>query len=409
MAVKTIRVEGGVCAPQGFIVAGVAAGIKKSGARDVALLACADGDAVVAGVGTTNRVCAPSVRRNREILVESGGRVRAVVVNAGCANVATGPRGVADNTAMATAVERALGAGNVLTASTGVIGVHLPMPVLEAGIASAAKALSPTAQAAAETAEAIMTTDLVPKECAVEFEIGGVVARVGGMAKGSGMIAPNMATMLAFVTTDVAIRAPVLDKALRRAVDLSFHALTVDGDTSTSDQCIVLSSGRAGNPVLEDASGPDYDAFLNALVEVCVDLARKIARDGEGATKLATVTVSGARSEAEARQVAKTIAESPLVKTALYGNDPNWGRLMAAAGRAGVDFEPEKASATLAGVEVFRNGVPTVFDKTALSQAMRVDELPIEVDLGTGGDGRFTFFTCDFSYDYVRINAEYTT
>jgi glutamate N-acetyltransferase/amino-acid N-acetyltransferase len=249
----------------------------------------------------------------------------------------------------------------------------------------------------------------VPKECAVEFECCGTTVRVGGMAKGSGMIAPNMATMLAFVTTDIAIAAPVLDKALRRAVDLSFHALTVDGDTSTSDQCLVLASGVASNPVLESTDGPDYEVFLAALTEVCVDLARRIARDGEGATKLATVTVCGALSEADARQVAKTIAESPLVKTALYGNDPNWGRLMAAAGRAGIEFDPARASASLAGVEVFRDGVPALFDKAVLSAAMRVDELPILVDLGTGGAGRFTFFTCDFSYDYVRINAEYTT
>ena len=409
MAVNIRRIEGGICAAGGFSVAGVAAGIKKSGARDVALLVCDGGDAVAAGVGTTNQVCAASVRRNRSLLAQTSGKVRAVVVNAGCANVATGPRGDADNIAMAAAVERAFGSGAVLTASTGVIGVHLPMDALESGIAAAAGSLGNNAQAAAEAAEAILTTDLVPKECAVEFECCGTTVRVGGMAKGSGMIAPNMATMLAFVTTDIAIAAPVLDKALRRAVDLSFHALTVDGDTSTSDQCLVLASGVAGNPVLESTDGPDYEVFLAALTEVCVNLARRIARDGEGATKLATVTVCGALSEADARQVAKTIAESPLVKTALYGNDPNWGRLMAAAGRAGIEFDPARASASLAGVEVFRDGVPALFDKAALSAAMRVDELPIVVDLGTGGAGRFTFFTCDFSYDYVRINAEYTT
>lgn len=408
MAVKPRTIDGGVCAPRGFAAAGVAAGVKKSGDRDIALLVCTNGDAVAAGVGTTNVVCAPSVVRNREVLAGTLGRIRGVVVNAGCANVATGPQGVADNERMAEIAAGLVG-GAVLSASTGVIGVHLPMDRIAAGIGSAHAALDDSARAASSAASAIMTTDLVAKETAREFECAGKTVRIGGMAKGSGMIAPDMATMLAFLSTDLALEPSVLDAALRAAVDRSFNALTVDGDTSTSDQCLILASGVAGNVPLEEASGTDFDAFRAALEEVCVDLARRVARDGEGATKLATVRVFGAPTDAAAKRVARTIAESPLVKTALFGNDPNWGRLMAAAGRAGVAFQPEKASARLAGVEVYRAGVPTRFDKAALSNAMRVDELPIEIDLGTGGPGDFTVYTCDFSYDYVRINAEYTT
>ena len=408
MAVTAKTIEGGVCAACGFAAAGVAAGIKKSGDRDVALVVCTVGDASAAGVGTRNVVCAPSVTRNRELLAGTGGRIRGVVVNAGCANVATGPRGVADNQRMADLASAVVG-GDVLTASTGVIGVHLPMERIAAGIESAGRSLGATRDDESAAAAAIMTTDLVSKETAREFECAGVVARIGGMAKGSGMIAPDMATMLAFLTTDLAVEPAVLDTALRLAVDRSFNALTVDGDTSTSDQCLAMASGVAGNAPLAVPAGEDFDTFVAVLRDVCVDLARRIARDGEGATKLATVRVLGALSDGDAKQVARTIAESPLVKTALYGNDPNWGRLMAAAGRAGIPFLPEKASARLAGVEVYRAGVPTSFDKSALSAAMRTDELAIEVDLGTGGPGDFTVFTCDFSYDYVRINAEYTT
>ncbi|MFM7322788.1 MAG: bifunctional ornithine acetyltransferase/N-acetylglutamate synthase, partial [Armatimonadota bacterium] len=229
-------IEGGICAPRGFVASGVAAGVKKSGDRDIALLACMGGDASAAGVGTTNRVCAPSVVRNREVLARTGGRIRAVVVNAGCANVATGPQGVADNERMAAIAEDLLG-GTVLTASTGVIGVHLPMDRLVEGIGAAHGALADSTSAASSAATAIMTTDLVSKETAREFECAGRTVRIGGMAKGSGMIAPNMATMLAFLTTDLAVEPAVLDTALRAAVDRSFNALTVDGDTSTSDQC----------------------------------------------------------------------------------------------------------------------------------------------------------------------------
>lgn len=411
MAVELTPVPGGVCAAAGFSVAGVAAGIKKSLSRDVALLVSSGGEAACAGVFTQNVVRAPSVERNERVLRERP-YVRAVVVNAGNANAGNGPQGEADNEGMARSAAEAVGCAPsaVLTASTGVIGHPLPTDKLAAGIADAAGRLAPGAEAASTAAEAIMTTDTFPKEYAVRFAFAdGTVAHIGGMAKGSGMIAPNMATMLAFLTTDVAVAPAVLDRALRAAVAVSFNRVTVDGDTSTNDSCLLLASGAAGNRLMEDAAGADYAALLDALTAVSVHLAKEVARDGEGATKLVTVRVTGAPSDDDAHKVAKTVAESPLVKTALFGNDPNWGRILAAAGRAGVRFDPKNATADLAGTRIFEAGVPTRFDAAALSQAMAVKELDIAVDLGTGGGGAATVYTCDFSYDYVRINAEYHT
>ncbi len=345
-------------------------------------------------VGTQNQVCAPSVTRNRTL---TPGRVAGVVVNSGCANVATGPLGVQNNEAMAD--------DHLLTASTGVIGVQLPMRELLLGIEFAIKSLS--AEGGDDFAEAILTTDLVKKTARASFTLStGEEIRIGGACKGSGMIQPNMATMLAFVTTDIEIGPESLQDALNRAVSVSFNCLTVDGDTSTSDQVILLASGAAGNASLSDS---DFELFVEKLTEVCISLARQVARDGEGATKLVTVTVTGALSDDDAKTVARSIANSPLVKTALFGNDPNWGRLMMAAGKAGVSFNPDNASATLAGFTVFENGTPTNYDRSACSEAMKSSEVAASVALGLGGPGRATIFTCDFSYDYVKINAEYTT
>ncbi|WP_394793628.1 bifunctional glutamate N-acetyltransferase/amino-acid acetyltransferase ArgJ [Armatimonas sp.] len=392
---------------RGFNAAGVAAGIKKSGALDMALLQSSQTGVAypAAMVGTQNQMCAPSVTRNRRVLAETGGFVQAVLVNSGCANVATGAEGVAENERMAEQAAAVIETipEHILTASTGVIGVRLPMAKIEAGITKLGQRGS-----AESFAEAIMTTDLVPKTAQIEFSLGGATVRIGGACKGSGMIAPNMATMLAFLTTDADISPKALDAALRRAVDVSFNCMTVDGDTSTSDQCIILASWYADHETIEEPEGTEFETFVAALSEVCITLAKKVARDGEGATKLVTVEVTGAPSDADAKQVGRTIAESPLVKTALFGNDPNWGRLMMAAGRAGVTFDPDNASATLAGIEVFKNGVPAVFDKAAASEAMKADEVLVTVDLGAG-DGKATFYTCDFSYEYVKINAEYTT
>lgn len=411
--VTLASVPGGVCAARGFVAGGGRGGLKTQG-PDVALLLCKANEntaTAVAGVFTTNVVRAPCVSRNEQLLRRPD-NIRAIVVNAGNANAGNGERGRNDNDEMAREAAQALGLSSpdhVLTGSTGIIGTPLPLDRLRAGIGEAQKALGSTPESAATAAHAIITTDLVTKEHAVRFECGGRVAHVGGMAKGSGMIAPNMATMLAFVTTDIAIAPPLLDAALRQAVHVSFNALTVDGDTSTNDMCVALASGAAGNePITTDS--PDFSAFRRALTEVCVHLAKAVARDGEGATKLVTVSVVNAASEADARRVAKTIAESPLVKTALFGNDPNWGRLLMAAGRAGVRFDPDQASASLAGVRIFEHGTPTLFDAHHVSQRMRASEVEIVLDLGVpDGPGQATFYTCDFSYDYVRINAEYHT
>jgi len=414
VALPLAVVPGGVCAARGFVAAGARGGLKSQG-PDVALLRCdPDQGAVVAGVFTTNVVRAPCVTRNERLLRGGGGGgVRAVVVNAGNANAGNGQPGARDNETMAAEAAAALGLPSpdqVLTASTGIIGTPLPLDRLREGIALAGQGLAASPDAAARAAEAIITTDLVTKEHAVRFACGRALAHVGGMAKGSGMIAPNMATMLAFVTTDVAVAPLVLDQALRQAVHVSFNSLTVDGDTSTNDMCLVFASGAAGNEPITQADGTDYQAFLAALSDVCVHLARAVARDGEGATKLVTVRVTGAASEEDARRVAKTIAESPLVKTALFGNDPNWGRILMAAGRAGVGFDPDQASAHLAGTCIFERGLPTRFDAHHVSRALHAPDVEIAVDLGAaGGKGAATFYTCDLSYDYVRINAEYHT
>lgn len=410
MALTEVKaIAGGVAAAKGFLVAGVRAGIKRK-RRDIALIVCAEGDAAAAGVGTTNFVCAPSVSRNRSVLKEANGHIRAIVVNAGNANVSNGEQGDRDNEELASLAAEAVGttADRVLTASTGIIGHFLPMEIVRAGVRDTGTQLAATPEAAANAAEAILTTDTFAKEFAVEFALGETIGHIGGIAKGSGMIAPNMATMLAFLTTDLAITPAVLDTLLRRAVNVSFNCLTVDSDTSTSDQCLILASGAAGNTEITDSDSPEADAFAAALTTVCIHLAKEIARDGEGATKLVTVHVTGGPDFAGAKRVAKSIAESPLVKTALFGNDPNWGRLLMAAGKAGVPFDPHQATATLAGTVVYRNGQPTTFDAAALSAAMKVKELEIAVDLGAG-EASATVYTCDFSYDYVKINAEYHT
>lgn len=408
--VPTIPVSGGVCAAQGFMATGVRAGIKQSGKPDLALLVCTEeAGSVCAGVFTTNLVHAPCVLRNRAVL-QTSAQIQAVVINAGNANAGNGAQGERDNEAFANAVQKATNekTSAVLTASTGVIGTRFPIEKATAGIGEAYSTLEASAEGAARAAQAIMTTDLVPKEYAVEVSASGTTFRVGGMAKGSGMIAPNMATMLAFVTTDLAVSPEIVNAVLRRAVDKSFNCLTVDGDTSTNDMCLLLASGVVGNAALTSESGPLFTAFLSAVTEVCTYLAKAVARDGEGATKLVTVHVSGAETDTDARRVAKTIAESPLVKTALFGNDPNWGRILAAAGRAGVQFDPNQATADLAGTRIFAHGTPAPFDAKSVSEAMRAREVEITLSLGPG-KGTATVYTCDLSYDYIRINAEYHT
>ncbi len=395
--------SGGVTSPSGFQTAGVAAGIKARGGLDLALLV-SDRPANAAAVFTTNLVQAAPVVVSREHLIRSGGIARAIVVNSGCANACTGDDGLRVAREMAALTSSAVGCASeqVLVASTGVIGVALDIEKIRAGLPAAMRALG--ADQGAEAARAIMTTDPFPKEAAARVSIGGREITIGGMAKGSGMIEPKMATMLAFITTDAAVPLPLLARALREAVDDTFNAITVDGDSSTNDSVMLLANGAA-NATVDEAS---YGLFLQGLRAVCLRLALGIVRGGEGATKLVTVTVSGGSTAAEARQAAKTIANSLLVKTAIHGGDPNWGRLIAAAGRAGVAFNPARATVMIGTIVLFKDGRP--YDEAAPQAAnyLKNKELTILVDLGVG-TAASTVWTCDLSADYVRINADYRT
>lgn len=402
----TIRAlpDQGITAPAGFRAAGVAAGIKASGAPDVCLLVSDDGPATAAALFTTNRVQAAPVVVSRAHLESSGGRVRAVLVNSGCANACTGAQGLETAQLSAEEVARALACpvDHVLVASTGVIGVHLDRDALRHGIRLSLDALGRNGHSAAR---AIMTTDLAPKEYAVEVASPAGTFRVGGMAKGAGMIEPMLATMLAFLTTDAAVEAPVLDRALRDVADRTFNAITVDGECSTNDTLVALASGASGLAIDEGT----YGALVAGLEEVARHLAIAIVRGGEGATKLVTIRVTGAASFEDARRAAKTIANSPLVKTAIHGGDPNWGRVVAAAGRAGVPFELERARVEVGPIVLFRDGQPYDDQAPAAAEVLAESEVEIAVDLGTGGPAGATVWTCDLSAEYVRINGEYRT
>jgi glutamate N-acetyltransferase/amino-acid N-acetyltransferase len=403
-AVNIRSIQGSVAAPLGFRASGVACGIKKSGALDLALIT-ADGIASAAAVFTTNRAQAAPVLVSLDHLSKNGGHARAIVVNSGCANACTGTDGLAHARAMADLTARAIGSSavHVLVASTGVIGVKLEMNRVEAGILDASRQLAPTGGPAA--ARAIMTTDPFPKEAAVEAEIGSGTVRVGGIAKGSGMIEPMMATMLGFVTTDARVEPALLQRALVSVVNDTFNAITVDGECSTNDCVFLLASGASGVTIGE----AELPAFVRALRAACESLAIGIVRGGEGATKLITVRVIGAQSNDDARRTARAIANSPLVKTAIHGGDPNWGRLIAVAGRSGSAFTVEGAAVRIGPVELFRDGTP--YDERAPEAATYLEgtDIEIEVDLGTGGAGRSHMWTCDLSAEYVRINAEYRT
>jgi glutamate N-acetyltransferase / amino-acid N-acetyltransferase len=397
-------IPGGVVAPQGFRTAGVSCGIKQIAGRNDLALIVSETDAAATGVFTSNVVKAHCVLLNQDHIKD--GMARAVVVNAGNANACNGERGRSDARRIVQLAAKALGVPErrVLNASTGVIGHFLPMEKVEAGIESATARLH--GGEGSDAAQAIMTTDTFPKEIAVAFEIGGAAARMGAMAKGSGMIAPNMATMLAFITTDAAVAPGVLQETLRRVVDVTFNAVTVDGDTSTNDMCLLLANGAAGNTAIVDAKSAEAGQFEKALHFVCEHLAKEIARDGEGATKLVAVTVKNVN---KARQVAKTIANSPLVKTALFGNDPNWGRILAAAGRSGAAFDPDKVTIALAGTPVYAGGSPVAFDPAEVSEKMKAREIQIVADFHQPSGETATVWTCDLSYDYVKINADYHT
>ena len=397
-------VESGVAAAGGYRGAGVACGIKTSGAADMALVV-SETAASAAAVFTTSLAAAAPVTISRANLARSGGRARAVVINSGCANACTGPDGMRHAQAMAELTASALGCpdAEVLVASTGVIGVSLDMARVGRGIADAARQLAPDGGGAA--ARAIMTTDPFPKEAAVEIAAGAGRYRIGGMAKGSGMIEPRLATMLAVVTTDAAVEPALLQRALASAVADTFNAITVDGEPSTNDCVFLLANGASGVPIGEDG----LPAFTEALRAVCEPLAVAIVRGGEGATKVITLRISGAASDTEARIAARAVANSPLVKTAVHGGDPNWGRLIAAAARSGAAFSLNRASVRIGPVELFRDGRP--FDERAPEAAeyLRAADVEIEVGMGTGSSGRARMWTCDLSAEYVRINAEYRT
>jgi glutamate N-acetyltransferase/amino-acid N-acetyltransferase len=392
---------GGVTTPRGFRASGLSAGIKAGGKLDLALLV-SDTPATAAGVFTTNRAQAAPVIVSREHLAASHGVARAVVTNSGCANACTGDEGMRAARAMAATTAALVNCPvtEVLVASTGVIGVTLPIDKIQAALPAALAALS--ADHGAEAARAIMTTDPFPKEAAIEIEIGGRTVRIGGMAKGSGMIEPMMATMLGFITTDAALPQPLLARALVEAVDDSFNAITVDGECSTNDCVMLLANGASGVAVDEKT----YGLFAEGLRAVCLELALGIVRGGEGATKLVTVNVTGAASKAEARQAAKAIANSPLVKTAIHGGDPNWGRLIAVAGRANVAFELSRAAVRVGSTVLFEGGQPHDEAAPAAAAYLKGTDITVSVDLGAG-TASSTVWTCDLSAEYVRINADY--
>jgi glutamate N-acetyltransferase / amino-acid N-acetyltransferase len=394
----TESLPGGVCAVGGIEASGVAVGLKPSGNPDVALVA-ASAPVAAAAVQTRNQVVAAPVVVTRRHLAD--GHARAVLLNSGSANVCTGPDGMAlaEESARTTAALLGCETSDVLLCSTGVIGVPIPrQPFLE-GIPRAAGALSPEGAGAA--ARAIMTTDLAPKEAAVHVDDGTGACIVGGMAKGSGMIAPEMATMLCVLTTDAPVGGPVLRSTLKDVVSRTFGRISVDGCMSTNDAVIVLATGTAQQP-------PSLGAFTAALTSVCSQLAEAIVRDGEGASKVLKIRVVGARRESDAVSIGRAIGSSALVKTALAGGDPNWGRILAAMGAQAVPFEPERVSVAFGNVTVCRFGVATSFDHGQAAAALRGPDVQLTVDLGAG-EAHATFLTCDLTHDYIRINAEYTT
>ncbi|MFN7899056.1 MAG: bifunctional glutamate N-acetyltransferase/amino-acid acetyltransferase ArgJ [Synechococcaceae cyanobacterium] len=404
-----ITIAGGITAPQGFQAAGITAGLKPSGNPDLALLLAPE-TAICAGTFTTSRVRAACVDLCAERLAGRGGRARAVLINSGQANACTGERGLEDSLLATAALARRLGLEpeEVLICSTGVIGVPIPMDRLEAGLGPLVAALGDHGGDAA--ARAILTTDLIDKQIGLEANLGGRRVRVGGMAKGSGMIHPDMATMLGYLTCDASVPAETWQAVVKRAVERSFNAITVDGDTSTNDTFLAFAAG-------EPLPSEHWQALEQGVTAVAQHLARAIARDGEGATCLIEVRVEGAIDAAGARRIARTVCGSSLVKCAVHGRDPNWGRIVAAAGRAGVPFDPTAVALWLGDHQLMEQGQPLAFDREAASRYLRDraaaaylqdDTVAIRLRLGMG-TGTGMAWGCDLSDQYVRINADYTT
>ncbi|KAI4453728.1 aminotransferase class iii [Holotrichia oblita] len=391
------EIKAGITAPQGFKAAGAKAGVKKSGKNDVGII-YSDLPAAAAALFTTNKIAAAPILVSKEI-IESSGYVSAVVVNSGCANACTGEQGLSDAKTMATVTAEKLNLkdGQVLVASTGVIGVNLPIAKITDGIKIAAAALAENDKASEDVMEAIMTTDTFPKSCAYEFTLEGKIVKIAGIAKGSGMIHPNMATMLAFITTDAAISPELLKQALLEAAGVSFNMISVDGDTSTNDMVCVLANGLAGNTCLKSADEADYQVFLAALKAVCTDLAKLIVRDGEGATKFLEITVEEAASFDEAKEAAMSIAKSPLVKTAFFGQDPNWGRILCALGYSSAAVDPDAVSLTIGSMPIVINGqkANALIDTQALKQIMAARDIVLDTK----------FLTTLLDNDYIPVIA----
>lgn len=412
---KFKTISGGVTSPKGFKAAGVTCGIKKSGRKDLAIV-FSESPAVAAGIFTSNQMAAAPVEVSCGSLA-AGESWQAVVVNSGNANACTGKQGYADAREMILTMAKTLDLEpeTVLVASTGVIGEFLPMEKVKSGIRGAVKGLS--LEGGSDAAEAIMTTDAYPKEIAVELNLEGKRARIGAMAKGAGMIAPELtchpplhATMLAVITTDATLSSKVdALKFLKAAADKSFNCISVDGDTSTNDSVFLLANGQAGaNSLKFDSGEKDVQVFQEALDFVCLELAKSVVKDGEGATKLVTYRVSGAKSDDEAKAVARSVANSILVKTALFGRDPNWGRIVAAIGRSRATVAPSKVDVFFDDEKVVGNGTGTSFDPEKIKKLL--DKLEIEIRINLGQDkGKAVFYGCDLTYDYVKINAEYRT
>ncbi|MDR2543262.1 MAG: bifunctional glutamate N-acetyltransferase/amino-acid acetyltransferase ArgJ [Treponema sp.] len=409
------EITGGICAPRGFLAGGIRCGIKPTSQKKDLAIICSLTPCTAAAMFTTNKVKAACVQVSQENIKD--GKVRAVIVNSGNANACTGPQGLAAAKKMAEAAAGILqiDPSEVVVASTGVIGVPLPVNLIEKNIDTLKAELRDDVLGHEAALEAIMTTDIRKKEIAVEIELGGKTVRIGVMAKGSGMIHPNMeaakqATMLAFATTDAAITVDALEACLQNAVKKSFNRVTVDGDTSTNDMIVVLANGKAENPIINSEQTAAYEVFSAALEFVCVTLARMVARDGEGATKLITVTVAGADCEQAAEALAMSVASSSLVKAACFGADANWGRVLCAMGYAGVDFFPDEASVVFksrAGlVQVCKDGVTVPFDEKKAKEVLSEEEIEILIDL-KGTSACISVWGCDLTYDYVKINGDY--
>ncbi len=401
----------------GFDAAGIAAGIKKNGNRDLTLITSRT-PCKAAATFTQSAFAAAPVLYDKRVLSANPEGIHGVIINSGCANACTGTPGDANARITAEAVEQALGAGDqsIMVMSTGVIGVQLPMDTMLQGVPQVVAQLRPDGWF--DAAEGIMTTDTRPKLFTRRAEIGGVTIHLTGISKGAGMIHPNMATMLSTIVTDVAISQPLLQQALSTAVNQSYNRISIDGDTSTNDTVLLLANGLAGNPEIVEAASADYASFLEALTGIAIELAQAIVRDGEGATKFVTITVNGAKSDADAHAAANTIATSPLVKTAFFGGDANWGRFVAAAGRSGAYIEQHRTSIFIRGgetadqrgaeLQLVEGGTPLNYSEAEATAIFALPEIDVRMELGLG-EGSATVWTTDLSYEYVKINGDYRT